>query len=183
MPVSPVQLDGALFKAVRGSLGRGPAVPLARGLSHLGEHAAGWLVFGALGALLTTDRPRRRAWLRASASVALAHGSNIAVKRVVRRQRPRFDGLPPLVGTPSRLSFPSAHAASTAAAAAAFGPLTPRLPWRSVVTVMATSRVLLGVHYPADVLAGAALGTALGRNVGRTPPEQLEPPAPRGRPR
>ena len=64
------------------------------------------------------------------------------------------------VSTPSQLSFPSSHAANTAAAAAHLADITGRKwPWL-LVPVMMLSRNLLGVHYPTDTLAGAALGAA-----------------------
>ena len=64
--------------------------------------------------------------------------------------------------THTTLSFPSSHAVTSFAAARAFG--VPLL-W-AVALPMALSRVYLGVHYPSDVAAGAALGTALG-SLGR----------------
>jgi membrane-associated phospholipid phosphatase len=118
-----------------------------------------------MGALV--DRPRRREWLCSAAAVATAHGMSIVVKRVVRRARPEHGALRVLVGTPSRLSFPSSHAASTTAAAVLYGgmlrrPLTPVL-----VPAMLASRLVLGVHYPTDVLAGSALGALVGAAVRR----------------
>jgi membrane-associated phospholipid phosphatase len=68
------------------------------------------------------------------------------------------------VGTPSKLSFPSAHATSTTAAAVLLGGLLPVGAVRAaavLVPPMAVSRLVLGVHYPSDVLAGAALGAAV----------------------
>lgn len=148
-----------ILAAVQRVLGRPPVVRAARGMSRFGEHAAGWLVVGAVGAL--ADRRRRRDWLAAVVAVALAHGASIGVKRVVRRPRPDDPRVHVLVGTPSRLSFPSAHATSTTAAAVLFGgllrgPLVPVL-----VPPMAASRLVLGVHYPSDVLAGSLLGAAV----------------------
>jgi membrane-associated phospholipid phosphatase len=72
-----------------------------------------------------------------------------------------------LVGTPSRLSFPSSHAASTTAAAVLFSGLTGRRLVPVLVPPMLVSRLVLGVHYPTDVLAGSALGAALGVAVRR----------------
>lgn len=169
MPHSLAELalraDVAAYRAVRGQTVHPHVVRGGLALSHLGEHALGWLALGAAGALL--DAPRRAAWVRASAAVAAAHGGNIAVKRVVRRPRPDLPDLPARGRTPSQLSFPSAHAASSFAAATAFGPLLPRLPWRGLAVTMGLSRVVLGVHYPSDVLAGALLGVVVGR-AGRT---------------
>ena len=137
----------------------GPAVGVARGMSLFGEHAGGWLAFGALAAVV--DRRRRREWLTAAAGVALAHGASIGVKRVVRRTRPDHPSVEVRVGTPSRLSFPSAHATSTTAAAILYGRLLHRPLVPVLVPPMALSRLVLGVHYPSDVVAGSALGAAV----------------------
>jgi undecaprenyl-diphosphatase len=92
------------------------------------------------------------------ATVAGAYGLNTAIKLAVRRRRPELEGLPPLTGTPTALSFPSAHATSSFAAARAYSRLLPAAPLYGVATALALSRVYLGVHFPSDSLAGAALG-------------------------
>lgn len=155
----------ALLAAVQRRIAAPRVVTAARGLSHFGEHALGWLVLGALGALI--DRRRRRDWLISVATVAGAHGASIAVKRVVRRHRPTDPAVAVLVGTPSRLSFPSSHAASTTAAAVLYGGLLRRPLTAVLVPPMLISRLVLGVHYPTDVLVGSALGAAIGTGVRR----------------
>jgi membrane-associated phospholipid phosphatase len=155
----PPAAEVRTLQAIQRHVGRAPVVRAARGLSLFGEHAAGWLVLGGLGALL--DRSRRRDWLTAAAGVAAAHGASIAAKRVVRRQRPLDPRVRVFVGTPSRLSFPSAHATSTTAAAVLYGRLLGRPLVLALVPPMALSRLVLGVHYPTDVAAGAALGAAV----------------------
>jgi len=131
-----------------------------RRFSSLGEHAALWLVLGAAGAAV--DRPRRDCWLRAAATVLFAYLLNTALKIVVRRKRPHIEKLPALIATPTSLSFPSAHASSSFAAARAYSSLMPGAPLYVVATAMALSRVYLGVHYPSDIAAGALLGSAVG---------------------
>ncbi len=129
--------------------------------SRLGEHAACWLVLGGLGALLERDRIRRAGWLRGIGIVAGAYAINYAVKISVRRRRPQLEGLPSLTPTVSRLSFPSAHATTSFAAARAYGGLAPAAALYSAAAAFALSRPYLGVHYPSDVVAGAVLGTAI----------------------
>ena len=128
--------------------------------SALGEHAAVWLALGAAGMVL--DRRRSARWRRGVATVAAAYGLNTAVKLVVRRRRPQVPGLPALVGTPTELSFPSAHATSSFAAARAYSPLLPAPPLYALAVALAWSRLYLGVHYPSDALAGVCLGLAVG---------------------
>jgi len=160
--VDPPGGEVAALVAVQSALaGRPGVVAGARALSHFGEHSIGWLVVAGLGALLQPRR--RRAWLTAGAGAFLAHATAVVIKRVVRRERPHHPAVVVNVGTPSRLSFPSAHATSTTAAAVLLGPLLGRRRLlAAVVPPMAVSRMVLGVHYPTDVLAGTALGAAVG---------------------
>ena len=158
--------EDAVLVAVQSALAQRPGVlPAARGLSHFGEHSLGWLAVAALGALLSPNK--RRDYLAAGAGAFLAHAAAVVIKRVVRRERPHHPAIAVNVGTPSRLSFPSAHATSTTAAAVLLArPTGLPLP-ALLVPPMVVSRLVVGVHYPSDVLAGVAVGTAVAKVVER----------------
>ncbi|WP_055403911.1 MULTISPECIES: phosphatase PAP2 family protein [unclassified Mycobacterium] len=163
MPESvPPRGEVAALVAVQSALADRPGVlTVARGLSHFGEHSIGWLAVAAVGALLM---PKRRwDWLVAGAGAFAAHAAAVVVKRVVRRKRPHDPAVVVNVGTPSQLSFPSAHATSTTAAAILMGRITGLPLPALLVPPMALSRMLLGVHYPSDVACGIALGATVAR--------------------
>ena len=103
--------------------------------------------------------------LAATVSFALASWLNALLKALVGRSRPPHEmGLEAIVGLPGSPSFPSGHAMSAFAVAAAIALLAPRLRWPvlALAAVIGFSRVYLGVHFWLDGLAGAALGMATG---------------------
>lgn len=156
-----MSLDERLLRLAR-TLGHTPAAErsVAR-FSKLGQHAGIWLAIGVLGGGL--DAERRSEWRRATATVAGVYALNTAIKQVVGRRRPVLPDLPALTGTPTALSFPSAHASTSFAGAVVYSRLgLPATPLFALATGLTLSRVYLGVHYPSDVVAGAVLGIALG---------------------
>ena len=109
------------------------------------------------------------AWRRASVAAVLSAGLGLAVGKVISelvdRARPFVadpHGVHLFAGHAADPGFPSDHA--TAAFAIAVAILLRKRGWGIVAVVLATilsvGRVALGVHYPSDVIAGAALGSA-----------------------
>ena len=136
----------------------------AKLLGRIGGYGAVWFVLGILFALLDPDR--RGEWLLCGLLGPFAIGANFAVKAIVRRPRPVLEGLPPLSGAPSSLSFPSAHATSSFAVATAMTRVDPVAALLfALALAISLGRPYLGMHYPSDVLAGVLLGTALGLAV------------------
>jgi undecaprenyl-diphosphatase len=68
-----------------------------------------------------------------------------------------------LVGCSSAYSFPSNHAVNNFAAAYLFTHFYPKMKWwfYTGAIVISLSRVFVGVHYPFDILGGAAIGTLI----------------------
>lgn len=132
-------------------------------VSRLGDGWA-WLLLGGLALALRGEE----------AIPFVAHGACVAVvgvalykllKHRLIRERPYITNNMILCGTPplDRYSFPSGHtlhAVSLTMLVAEFEPqfLVVALPFAVLVAI---SRVVLGLHYPSDVLAGAAIGCTL----------------------
>ena len=92
------------------------------------------------------------------------YGVYASLKRVTRRQRPfeQCDGIRAGLPPPDAFSFPSGHTLHAVAFAVLLSAFYPALlPLLGVFALaVGLSRVVLGLHYPSDVLVGAGLGIA-----------------------
>ena len=139
--------------------------PVFEALSWIGALGAIWLAIALLAALL---RGRRGLLVGTVAAVLLAEGASRLLQWAVGRDRPplRLPAANPLVQVPSTGSFPSGHATVAFAAATVLALAVARPRFTCAVALLAAaisfSRLYVGVHYPLDVLGGAALGMAIG---------------------
>ena len=154
-------LDSRLLYAMRTRFHGQTPEAIGKLLGRMGAHGAVWLAIGVVMAFIDPDNGED--WVVAGILGPVAIGLNFVVKLIVRRPRPVLEGLPPLGGAPSSLSFPSGHATSSFACATA---MTRIAPEAAILLVLAAAisigRPYLGMHYPSDVLAGALLGIGLG---------------------
>jgi undecaprenyl-diphosphatase len=122
-----------------------------------------YIVAGVLRDLRRGDVPLTG--LAVFAAVLLSSACSTVLKELFDRDRPPLadPDFEAAVGVPASASFPSGHASTAFAAAAALALLVPSARWPALLLAsgVALSRVYLGVHYALDVVAGAALGVAV----------------------
>jgi undecaprenyl-diphosphatase len=162
------RVDRAAYRAVAGM-----STPLLDGplrqVSHFANFSKPWFLVAGVLALFGGARGRRGALTGVAAIGLTSFVVNQPMKLAGERRRPDRTrlGVPESrwVRMPSSTSFPSGHSGSAAAFAVAVGDVVPRLrlPLRAAAAVVIFSRVYTGVHYPGDVVAGAAVGALLGR--------------------
>jgi membrane-associated phospholipid phosphatase len=141
-------------------------------LTHAADHSVLWMGAAFVIAVAGGDRGRRAATTGLLSIATASLLSNQVGKGLLPRRRPALHRVP--VDRQSRrrplsTSFPSGHSASAAAFATGVSLELPVLavPLGVTATAVCWSRVYTGVHYPFDVLAGAALGVGCGAIVHR----------------
>lgn len=133
-------------------------------VTRLGNMGAIWV---APGVVLLCSKEQRRIGSELLVTLGACGVINsLVIKNLVDRTRP-FDihtWLDVLVNKPTDFSFPSGHTASSFAAAYIINKNYGKkygIPAYTLATAIGMSRVAVGVHYPSDVIAGAAVGTAV----------------------
>jgi undecaprenyl-diphosphatase len=126
----------------------------------------GWLWYAiGLVILLFGGDGRLTATAAAGSAAVIGIGLFVSMKKISGRKRPCE--IEPHVWAnllpPDRFSFPSGHTITAFAVAVSLGSFYPFLlgPLVFLALVIATSRILLGMHFLSDVLVGALLGTGL----------------------
>jgi diacylglycerol kinase family enzyme/membrane-associated phospholipid phosphatase len=180
-PRSVRSADLALFRLVARS--RVPVVgPLLRPLSTAANHSRLWMGI-ALVLAVVRGREGRRAGLRGLLALGATSAlTNLPAKLLTGRARPDRSIVPEarrLARVPTSTSFPSGNSASALAFATGAAMELPaaRVPLLGLAAAVAGSRVYTGVHYPGDVLVGAAIGAAVARSSARAWPLADDTPA------
>jgi membrane-associated phospholipid phosphatase len=163
-------VDRAIYSAVASTPTPSLDEPLRR-LSNAANNSRLWLAIAA-GLAVTGGRTGRRAAARGTLAIGVTSALvNLGVKSLWSRPRPdrAGAGVPGQrnVRMPASTSFPSGHAASGFAFAAAIGREQPwaGLALRFLAATVAYSRVHTGVHYPGDAVVGSLIGASTGQAV------------------
>ncbi len=157
-------LDEAILLFVQDNI-RTPALTfIMRLFSFLGDAGIMWIALGVL--LLAFARTRRRGAGMLGALAVEYTICDLVIKKLVLRPRPYLviSQLELLVAQESSTSFPSGHSASSFVCAYMLARMFGKKgAWAYLpASLIALSRIYVGVHYPSDVLAGVALGTLIG---------------------
>lgn len=165
---------------------KSPILDVLPSFGKTANHSVLWLAV-SLGLAATGNKRARRAALRGLAGVVMAStAANVVAKGLTGRARPVSDtpALRRLVRVPKSSSFPSGHSASAAAFATGVALELPQLavPVGAAALAVGVSRVVTGVHYPSDVVAGFAVGAAAGAATLRWWPLRPAQPAAATRP-
>ena len=159
-----LEIESAILLWIQNSLRCGLLTPVMRVITTLGNGGAFWI---ALTVLLLIFRRTRRIGVYCAASMLLTLlVVNLCIKPLAARTRPYelIQGLEILVSRPRDYSFPSGHSANSLSCAWTLFRLAPKkygVPALVLAVLIALSRLYVGVHFPTDVLAGAAIGVLL----------------------
>ena len=139
---------------------------LAGGLRGFGAAGVWWLLVVLQQFIIT----KRREILFASIIVSFSASyivSELLLKELFQRPRPESiipDAVIQAFGSSSSFAFPSSHAAVSFAIAFVLSRQYPILtPFHfGFATIIALSRIYIGLHFPSDIIYGALIGTIMG---------------------
>ncbi len=168
------RIDAAEYGLCR-RLNRGASFALPRRILRIASRLGDGLIWYAL--ILALPLLYGAAGVRPAIVMAVTGALGVALytllKQQLARERPfiTHTAIDPGAAPLDRYSFPSGHTLHAVSFAWQASAHFPELGWvlLPLAALIAGSRVVLGLHYPSDVLAGAAIGAALaelGMSVG-----------------
>ena len=160
-------LDGDILLWIQEFVRNPICTPFFKFITHLGDAGVLWIAICIL--LLISRKTRKVGILCIIAILATFIVNNLILKNLVARIRPYevVNGLNILIARPKDLSFPSGHAAISFAVAATIYQCLPKnkktygIALLVLSSLIALSRLYVGVHYPTDVITGILTGTLI----------------------
>lgn len=157
--------DGQILLWIQENL-RNPACDVFfKSITHLGDGGIFWILLTVV--LLCFKKTRRAGVFSACALIGSLIVNNLILKNLVGRIRPYevVDGLKCIVAPARDPSFPSGHTGASFASASSIYKEMPRkyaVCFIVLASLIAFSRLYVGIHYPTDVLGGLATGCGVG---------------------
>lgn len=156
-----IQLDGGILLFIQDYIRMDFMNGFWQFITSLGDKGWFWIVVSVL--LLI---PKKTRYIGIAALLSLTVNAlitNVTLKPLVARTRPyvAIEGLNILAAAPHDFSFPSGHTSASFAAALVYLRKMPKkygVCFVVLATLIAFSRLYVGVHYPTDVLAGFLIG-------------------------
>ncbi|MBR1863255.1 MAG: phosphatase PAP2 family protein [Ruminococcus sp.] len=160
-----VEIDEQILLWIQENIRTDIFSPIMKGFTYIGNGGA--IMIFACFILIIVPKTRKLGILGACALAANVLVNNLVIKNLVGRTRPYevIEGLKLMIRKQSDYSFPSGHSSAAFALASVIYIETPRkigIPSMILATVIALSRLYVGVHYPTDVIGGMITGTLLG---------------------
>ena len=130
-------------------------------VTHLGDGGYLWIALGIVLLFFKKTRP-----IGFTVLISLLINfiiTNITLKDLIARPRPFVvnDAIVTLIREPKSFSFPSGHTSASFAAMLALSYWVPKkvgIPAIILASMIAFSRMYIGVHYPTDILGGILVG-------------------------
>lgn len=160
-----IYLDGQILLFIQEHMRNSVCDLFFKGITHLGDAGIFWILLTIV--LLCFRQTRKAGVYSACALIASLIVSNLILKNLVGRIRPYelVEGLQCIVAPAYDASFPSGHtSASFASAVSIYWQISRKFAVFLIVlaSLIAFSRLYVGIHYPTDVLGGLVAGICIG---------------------
>lgn len=156
-----LEIDGNILLWIQDNIRNDVLTPIVKFITSLGNAGMIWIAITIV--LLMFKKTRKLGGICALSLIASLVINNFVLKNLVARVRPydKISQLNLIIEKQKDWSFPSGHTGSSFACAWAIFRNSPKkygVPAIILATLIALSRLYVGVHFPSDVLAGVVTG-------------------------
>lgn len=158
-------IDGQILLFIQEHIRNALCDVFFKSITHLGDAGIFWIL---LTIVLLCFKQTRKAGIYSACGLILSLiVNNLILKNLVGRVRPYelVEGLNCIVGPAHDASFPSGHTGASFASAVSIYKQIPKkfaIFFIVLASLIAFSRLYVGIHYPTDVLGGLVTGIGIG---------------------